>query len=553
MSDGYEEPEYEEFGDPDYEDNSNDINQSFSRSCSLQPTLLKKGSTIFVTIEDIKQLIAQKCKDITELLGTSLDEAIVIYNFFRWRKDLVEGEYFGDEEKNRKKAGLEPENKAPEPTGDTILCTLCFDEKPRADFEALKCNHYLCKDCWTEYIEYNVTRPENFFFWKCPQQDCNMIVPNTFNLRYIPKEQENLFYRKMAVAYADNSKSLRWCPAPDCDYGAEVESVGVKCIECPCGWMYCFRCGLEDHRPCDCPLALEWTKKDEAGGANAKWLLVNTKDCTKCKRPIEKNQGCNYMRCRHPGCQYEFCWLCLGDWKTHNDHFKCNKFDNLSKEDKDKLNNSEQGKREELQKYVFYYERYMNNDMAIESANKIMKNIKREQKEIAINLALTLTQLEFLENGCQVLRNAKRTLKWSYAYGFYLNNELQRNLYEIIQEKMDMYSSELHVLMEKDYETAKTNIGDFTKFKDKVLSSMFKCRQSSDAFLEKMEEFETMMIEEELNAMKAEAEKAATAAKSKKRGASKRQESNISNASEIDLEAGPTRKATKKTAKGKKN
>jgi len=44
MSDGYEEPEYEEFGDPDYEDNSNDINQSFSRSCSLQPTLLKKVS-----------------------------------------------------------------------------------------------------------------------------------------------------------------------------------------------------------------------------------------------------------------------------------------------------------------------------------------------------------------------------------------------------------------------------------------------------------------------------------------------------------------------------
>jgi len=38
-----------------------------------------------------------------------------------------------------------------------------------------------------------------------------------------------------------------------------------------------------------------------------------------------------------------------------------------------------------------------------------------------------------------------------------------------------------------------------------------------------------------------------------KGGASKRQESNISNASEIDLEAGPTRKATKKTAKGKKN
>lgn len=135
----------------------------------------------------------------------------------------------------------------------------------------------------------------------------------------------------MAVAYADNSKSLRWCPAAGCEYGAEVPSMGARAIECHCGWMYCFKCGLEDHRPCECDIAIEWTKKDEGGGATAKWLLVNTKDCPKCKRPIEKNQGCNFMKCRNPGCEQEFCWLCLADWKTHNDHFKCNKYDNLSK------------------------------------------------------------------------------------------------------------------------------------------------------------------------------------------------------------------------------
>ena len=61
----------------------------------------------------------------------------------------------------------------------------------------------------------------------------------------------------------------------------------------------------------------------------------------------------------------------------------------------------------------------------------------------------------------QVLRNSKRILKWSYGYGFYLNNDLQRNLYEIIQEKLDMYSSELHVLLEKKYEEAKNDISDF--------------------------------------------------------------------------------------------
>ena len=90
---------------------------------------------------------------------------------------------------------------------------------------------------------------------------------------------------------------------------------------------------------------------------------------------------------------------------------------------------------------------------------------------------MSLTQLEFLHEACQVLRNSKRILKWSYGYGFYLENDLQRNLYEIIQEKLDMYSSELHVLLEKEYEKAKENIGEFTKFKDKVLASVYKCKQ----------------------------------------------------------------------------
>ena len=133
--------------------------------------------------------------------------------------------------------------------------------------------------------------------------------------------------------------------------------------------------------------------------------------------------------------------------------------------------------RQELQKYAFYYERFMNNKIAVDSANKIMKGIKAEEKEIAISLMLTLTQLEFLKEACQVLRNSKRALKWSYAYGFYLNNDLQRNLYEIIQEKLDMYSSELHVMLEKKYEESKHSISDFTVFKTSVQASVFKCKQ----------------------------------------------------------------------------
>lgn len=125
--------------------------------------------------------------------------------------------------------------------------------------------------------------------------------------------------------------------------------------------------------------------------------------------------------------------------------------------------------------------------MAIKSAQKILKHIQANQKDVAHGLLLTLTQLEFLEEACRTLINVKRTLKWSYTYGFHLTDALQRNLYEIIQQNMDMYSSELHVFLEKDYEDARKNIGDFTKLKDKILSAVYKCKQSQEAFLEKME------------------------------------------------------------------
>ena len=72
-------------------------------------------------------------------------------------------------------------------------------------------------------------------------------------------------------------------------------------------------------------------EKCSAESENVTWIIANTKKCPKCRKPIEKNQGCNHMTCRKTaqGCGHEFCWLCLGPWKDHGNatggYYKCNK------------------------------------------------------------------------------------------------------------------------------------------------------------------------------------------------------------------------------------
>ena len=50
------------------------------------------------------------------------------------------------------------------------------------------------------------------------------------------------------------------------------------------------------------------------------WILKNTKQCPNCKKPIEKNKGCNHMTCSQ--CKYEFCWYCFNECKHPAEHFR---------------------------------------------------------------------------------------------------------------------------------------------------------------------------------------------------------------------------------------
>jgi ariadne-1 len=112
----------------------------------------------------------------------------------------------------------------------------------------------------------------------------------------------------------------------------------------------------------------KWGEKCGNESETANWILANTKKCPMCNIRIEKNQGCNHMQCKSKGCKYEFCWVCLNSWAEHGQstggYYKCNKFKELKEADgKDKA-------KADLDKYLFYYQRYSNHDQAGKFAEK---------------------------------------------------------------------------------------------------------------------------------------------------------------------------------------
>lgn len=77
----------------------------------------------------------------------------------------------------------------------------------------------------------------------------------------------------------------------------------------------------------NCATVHKWLIKNSAESENLNWILAHTKQCPKCKRPIEKNQGCMHMTCSQ--CRHEFCWLCQGSWAEHGERtggfYACNR------------------------------------------------------------------------------------------------------------------------------------------------------------------------------------------------------------------------------------
>ncbi|CAJ0846743.1 13545_t:CDS:2 [Entrophospora sp. SA101] len=459
MSDLSDEEMYEDSqeseleGDDDIEDeyvDEDEVDLNFSEVVPEKER--KKSYQVEFKVHSIENIVKNQEDEISHvsnILGIQKQHAATLLRHFRWNKERLIERYMEEEKAVLKSAGVITDiNKAPKfMRSRSFTCDVCCNDDDLNTI-ALSCDHRFCKDCYEHYLTQKIKEEGESRRISCMANKCNVIVDETTVAKY-----RTLLNR----TYVDDSESLRWCPAPSCEYAVEchvpqtsLTSI-VPTVECACCNRFCFGCGLPDHQPSICMLVKKWIKKCEDDSETANWISAHTKECGKCQSTIEKNGGCNHMTCRK--CKYEFCWVCMGPWSEHGTSwYNCNRYDEKNSVD---ARDSQAKSRSSLERYLHYYNRFANHEQSAKLDRELYNKTEKKMEEMQQTSDLSWIEVQFLKKAVDILVQCRMTLKWTYAFAFYLIRNNETEIFEDNQRDLEVAVEQLSELLEKPIEPDK--------------------------------------------------------------------------------------------------
>lgn len=345
----------------------------------------------------------------------------------------------------------------------------------------------------------------------CPHRLCRHKITRSHVERMAPELLPT--YDEMALNsfLQGHSTTMRWCPGANC--GAAVvhsrrglflqdRGEGDRFAKCDyCSYRFCFDCGDAPHpdRRClriyDEDAAAMATNGERAVGVEGSpegdapppavavggWVVGGVagetdrqrrqrlqpyeqvvtiqenktdkkiRHCPSCQVPIEKNGGCNHMRCK---CGHEFCWLCMAE-ATHGMHF-CGREPGLDEPRRGRNNNNQVAlpqppalermdldyvvetvqqpdyqcntdlvkgvlqKRQEQHRFAHYYNRALAHDQGqVFAENQCECLLGRAIDFTRVSALHSGTDTDFFQLSNQRLRSSRRMLKYTYQFLYY--------------------------------------------------------------------------------------------------------------------------------------
>ncbi|PNT28564.1 hypothetical protein POPTR_007G126900v4 [Populus trichocarpa] len=458
---------------PDYDfmaeavDDTDDLSFRFQQSY----TVLKE--------EDILNRQEDDVTRVSTVLSITRVAASILLRHYNWSVSKVHDAWFADEDAVRKSVGLLDKQVVQFSNARELTCGICFESIPCDKIISAACGHPFCNTCWSGYISTTINDGPGCLMLRCPDPSCRAAVGQDMINLLAPGGDKEKYSRYLLRSYIEDNRKTKWCPAPGCEYAIDFAAgSGSFDVSCLCSHSFCWNCAEEAHRPVDCGTVTKWILKNSAESENMNWILANSKPCPKCKRPIEKNQGCMHITCTPP-CKFEFCWLCLGAWSDHGERtggfYACNRYEAAKQEGAyDESERRREMAKNSLERYTHYYERWASNQLSRQKALVDLHQMQTVHLEKLSDIHCTPeSQLKFIAEAWLQIVECRRVLKWTYAYGFYLHEHehAKRQFFEYLQGEAESGLERLHQCAEKELQQFLAADGpskEFDEFRTKL-------------------------------------------------------------------------------------
>lgn len=187
-------------------------------------------------------------------------------------------------------------------------CIVCY-ERPASLYDA-GCSHSMCLECWGHHAQSRIDAGSADL--KCAMPGCPLLAPEA-----VIKCALSAGSWKKLMALRDDATvachpSLCYCPTPSCGKILRSGASDAAALHCSgCGGAWCPKCKGPSHWPASCAESRWWHHNH--GLMTCQSNNEQFKTCPACFVEIEKNGGCNHMKCRM--CNNNFCWQC-GSYST---------------------------------------------------------------------------------------------------------------------------------------------------------------------------------------------------------------------------------------------
>jgi ariadne-1 len=394
-----------------------------------------------------------KINKVRDILGVPAHIAQALLQHYQWDEEKFLMRFLENPVAIYKEAKVEApkEQKDGASKMENIACSVCFEDD-QDEITALACNHYFCNDCWRTHIEVALREGRSLDI-SCMQHKCKVLMPDYIVRKIVSPETYQKYAIFLSKGFVESNANMKWCPKPGCTNAVDASQAvrEGKCLvaKCECSYKFCFLCSEESHTPATCAMMKEWAKKCADDSETYNWIAANTKDCPQknCGVPIEKNDGCFMMTCQK--CRFQFCWLCCEPWSSHNDHFRCNKYNEAKLDNKpawlDGKSNTDA--RQALDRYLFYYNRFINHQNSLKFESKTREKARATMDALQKNGSYSYIDVQFIEAALNQLLENRRTLKNTYVYAFYQQDPLKKDLFEFSQADLEKITEDIAQLL----------------------------------------------------------------------------------------------------------